>query len=819
VKTRTSLILLVLRSEPTPPKQNRLRRLEALLRGVACALAVLALGLAGQANAASYYFTDAGGPNPWDTTTANWASAPGGSYDSVWPGGDAHFEGTAGTVNVDAGGVGSVNSITFDVTNYILSVGTITMTGAGINSTVAGASTQTINSPLAGTAGLSTAGGGTSAGATTLNLGGANSFTGGNITVGSTSAYNTLNVAGGGKLLTTGGNYLNIGAGAFGNNKVEISTPGTSGSPSFTAHSLEIGTSIANNSLVISNGAYYKLNNAGNTSQWMGRNLGGNNNSMIITGTGSTMDQTDASGHAIQVGGAGDGNYIKVEAGGVLKPRRIIMGATGGDNNYVLITGLGSQYDGQNYNQAVFQVGASAGAVGNSFRVENQATGNVGANNNQTGRPFSIGYGDGSNNNYVLVAGTGSALTLTHTQPVAIGGDITNNTITDSVATGNHLDVSSGGALTIAATTSLYVTGVDSAFNLGDGNGISTATVGTNGGAFSPGVYLKSADGRLNFDSGRLTAGVDGALVSGAGQVNLLGPAIVDTSTYTNSIDSVIAGGSSGTLTKEGAGTLTLSAANTYSGDTKVNAGTLKLTTAGNNNIANSPKIIVGGGAILDVSTVTGPGGFQVVSGQTLGGSGAINGAVTINTGGTLAPGASIGTLTMNSNLTFANGGNKWVVELLGAAADHVDVTGTLTLGDATALEFVFNAANPFKAGTYTLASYGTLSGTFSSASLGAYSTGVVYGPGAITIQVLTGLLAGDASLDRNTNALDYVVVSNHYNIGSKWAEGDVNGDGAVNALDYVTISNNYGSHVPEPATLALLGLGGLGLLLRRKRR
>ena len=564
MKTRTSLILRVLRSE-------------ALLRAVACALAVLALGLAGQANAAPAYFTDAGGPNPWDTTTANWATTPGGTYDQLWVSGDAHFEGTAGTVNVST--PGGVTSITFDVTNYILSGGTITMTGAAINSTVAGASTQTINSVLAGTVGLTLEGGGMSnAARTTLNLGGVSSLTGGNITVGTTSAYNTLNVASGGKVLTTGANNLYIGNGTFGNNKVEISTPGTSGSPSFTAHKLELGQSTANNSLVISNGAYYALNNAGNTSQWVGKNLGGDNNSIIITGAGSTMDQTLANGHAIQVGGTGDGNYIKVEAGGVLKPRRIVIGATGGDNNYVLITGLNSLYDGQNYNQAVFQVGASAGAVGNSFRVENQATGNVGANNNQTNRPFSIGNGAGSNNNYVLVTGAGSALTLTATQPVAIGGDISNNTITDSTANGNHLDVYSGGALTIAATTSLYVMGVDSAFNLGNGTGTSTATVGTNGGTYVPGVYLKNADGRLNFNSGKLTAGVDGLMVSGAGQVQLNGPAIIFTDLSTSEISSVIAG--PGSLTKQGTGTLKLSGANTYTGDTTVNAGTLEVTQA-----------------------------------------------------------------------------------------------------------------------------------------------------------------------------------------------------------------------------------------------
>jgi len=242
---------------------------------------------------------------------------------------------------------------------------------------------------------------------------------------------------------------------------------------------------------------------------------------------------------------------------------------------------------------------------------------------------------------------------------------------------------------------------------------------------------------------------------------------------------------------------------------------------------AGSTLVKSGGGALL--INATGGGGTLAVNAGTLGGTGIINSAVTINSGGTLAPGQSVGTLTINNNLTFANGGNNWVAELLGAAADRVDVAGTLTLGDATALNFVFDPANPwvFEVGsTYTLASYGTLAGTFSSitnlGSLGAYSIGVVYGPatnGTINIQLVPDLLAGDATLDRNVDFLDYVRVATNYGVGSSWTQGDVTGDGAVDFLDYVRIATNYGAHTPEPATLALLGLGGLGVLLRRKRR
>ena len=85
-------------------------------------------------------------------------------------------------------------------------------------------------------------------------------------------------------------------------------------------------------------------------------------------------------------------------------------------------------------------------------------------------------------------------------------------------------------------------------------------------------------------------------------------------------------GGSFG-LSKTGTNTLTIAGANTYSGGTVVNSGTLLV-----NNIAGSG---------------TGSGTVQVSAGATLGGTGGISGVVTINAGGTLSASAG-GTLTLS---------------------------------------------------------------------------------------------------------------------------------------------------------------------------
>jgi autotransporter-associated beta strand protein len=112
---------------------------------------------------------------------------------------------------------------------------------------------------------------------------------------------------------------------------------------------------------------------------------------------------------------------------------------------------------------------------------------------------------------------------------------------------------------------------------------------------------------------------------------------------------------SNGALTKAGPGTMRLTAASTYAGGTTITGGRL---------LVNNP---AGSG--------TGSGAVGVGSGGTLGGTGTISGAVTVNSGGVIAPGTSIGTLTLNS-----------APALGGATVMEVDRNGGAPLADKLVL-------------------------------------------------------------------------------------------------------------------------------------
>jgi fibronectin-binding autotransporter adhesin len=111
-----------------------------------------------------------------------------------------------------------------------------------------------------------------------------------------------------------------------------------------------------------------------------------------------------------------------------------------------------------------------------------------------------------------------------------------------------------------------------------------------------------------------------------------------------------------GGLTKRGTGTWTLSGANTYSGTTSVESGTLLVD-----------------GSIADKTTV---------SGGLLGGNGRINGAVAIGTAGTISAGHSPGLLTIVGDYIQSGTLLAEIGGLTPGASgyDQVAVTGTATL-------------------------------------------------------------------------------------------------------------------------------------------
>ena len=137
----------------------------------------------------------------------DWGTTPGGPYSSLWSSGsDAHFEGTAGIVNV-SGTISSVNSISFDIDGYTLSGGSINLTGTG-GSITTGSGADTIGSVLGGSVGL------TKLGTGTLTLSGANTYTGGtNLSAGTVQVQGTETPGTSGPLGESGQSrhYLNGG--------------------------------------------------------------------------------------------------------------------------------------------------------------------------------------------------------------------------------------------------------------------------------------------------------------------------------------------------------------------------------------------------------------------------------------------------------------------------------------------------------------------------------------------------------------------------------------------------------------------------------
>ena len=281
---------------------------------------------------------------------------------------------------------------------------------------------------------------------------------------------------------------------------------------------------------------------------------------------------------------------------------------------------------------------------------------------------------------------------------------------------------------------------------------------GTTGGA----TVDASGKGPISFQGGVYATGLGNKTLTLQGtntSNNTLGGTISNSTGYATS------------LVKDGVGTWLLTGANTYTGTTTVKGG----------------KLLVNGS--LDAGTSV------TVTNAALGGTGTLDGNLTVQSSGLVAPGTSVGTLTNNltggKTAVFATGA-KFTFEL-GApgTSDGVafaGLTGSQVTFNSNVIDF--SNAGSWGAGTYTLF-------TFDASS--AYTGTLVIGTGLESFDPTTHLV-------HNANNIQLVVVESASKPTvtiAKTADGAE--EGPVNALFTVTRDT---AGIANPVTVVYMVTG-----------
>ncbi|MBA3482512.1 MAG: hypothetical protein H0T51_11915 [Pirellulales bacterium] len=395
------------------------------------------------------------------------------------------------------------------------------------------------------------------------------------------------------------------------------------------------------------------------------------------------------------------------------------------------------------------------------------------------------------------------ASVLSHEGQINVSGSGSSLNVNSMHILGGSLNVTAGG---LVQSTSSFV-GLD-----------------TGGGS----VTVSGAGSQWN-NSGRLTVGFD---EGGSSMLNVTGGGSVSS---TDGVIGVANGAGTATVTG-GAWTMTgrLSVGGDVSGELSDGTGTLSIQPAGTVSAVQGVVIFLQGlvrlqGGTLDASTVSfdGAGGqFQWASGTLH--VGTFNGSLT-NSGGTLAPGHSAGSTTINGNYTQVSEG---VLEieiagpLAGSEFDFVNVTSTAQVNGELDLTLTGGFV-PTPSQTFAILISGGLSGAFDNAPSGQRVTTsdgggsflVNYGVGSPFDDnhvVLSNFLAGagqsgDFDVDGDVDGRDFLI----------WQRGGSpnplsTGDLALWRADFGAPAVAAGGAVPEPTTLVLICLSAV--TIRRSR-
>jgi autotransporter-associated beta strand protein len=589
--------------------------------------------------------------------------------------GDFTFTGT-NTLSLGSGAVALGASCTVTVSGGTLGVGGI-ISGSGYSLTKAGAGTLTLS-------GANTYTGGTTLSAGTLNINSASAIGSGSFTIsggtlnntsGSSVTLSTNNaLTWNGDFAFTGTNDLNLGNGAV--------TMAASRQVTVNGGNLTVGGIIS--------GSGFSLAKAGA-------------GTLILGGANTYTGATTVSAGTLQTSVSNvisDSSALSVSAGATFKlGGNDTVASIAGSGNYSL--GANTLTFGDTSNQTV------SGTISGTGALVKNGSGSIALSGNNTysgGTTISTGtiqIGDnnalGSGSLKLGVSGTTASIAFTSTDATdrtisnvltSFAGSSWNTTfgsaVTGNLTFGNSTSVTLGAVRTFTVNNSW--TSFANAFT-GSGDGITKSGTGTL-------ILLanNSYNGTTIINTGTLQIGNGGATgslstssaitVNGTLAFNRTGDVVQGTNFSSASISGT------GSLVQNGAGTLTLNAANTYSGGTTLNTGTLvigntaaagtgtitqssgssllKFDTSGtisNNmsiyNVASNQTMTLSGSITAQNTT------YDVASGTTLSINGTISGSGGMTKNGT-------GTLTLTGNNTFT--GNTTIN------------SGTLRAGAANAL-------------------------------------------------------------------------------------------------------------------------------------
>lgn len=412
------------------------------------------------------------------------------------------------------------------------------------------------------------------------------------------------------------------------------------------------------------------------------------------TGTGTLVlssANTYSNGTTIIAGSIGIGNNTALGGGG------LTLGGTSAVSPTIFASG-GNRTIGNNVTLAAVTTGSATVGAGGDLVINGTVT------NSGSDRTLTVNNGTTTLGGSVFLSENDTnsrTLTLNGSGAVIINGLIKNNSganslgskLTYNSTTGGTLTVNNANTYTGATTLSAgnVIVGNKQAFGTG-----AAAIVAMNGVTMSANTDLSGVNaipndatlggnntftGSNNMEFSGTVAGtanrtvtnsMSGAVLTLSGPVNIRNTGTTTTTlTFNGSGDTLVSGALSngsatiGNLTKNGAGTLTLTnASNNYTGTTTVSGGTLLVN-----------------GSITGTGPVT-------VTGATLGGSGSIAGPVTVNGNGTLSPGTSpesLGTGTLTFTATATNASHLKFDIGPGTQGDLVNAAGgSLNIADST---------------------------------------------------------------------------------------------------------------------------------------